>query len=140
MVCQYYFIMHISRKYVQTLWTMHTINSWNAVPIPKASSPCLLFKLQLTAHSFSLLRVSLIFLFPLLTTVGTDGDHFASTSDVPCLYASFPDMAQCHHEQFGSETDHTTQAAHIPLGKPGQKASASLDNQCHRRKWIDCCQ
>lgn len=65
---------------------------------PTASSPCtnlLLFKLQLIAHSFFLSRVSLKFLFPLLTTVGTDGG--------PCCIHVWCALSLCKFPRHGPE-------------------------------------
>lgn len=131
MVCQYYFIMHTS---IQKMCPDLIDNTHNQLvecyPYnPKASSPCtnlLLFKLRLIAYSFFFPFKGVTEIpFLCLQLRAQMGDHVASMSDVPCLYASFPDMARSHHVQSDSETDHTPQAAHATLGKPGHKTSAS---------------
>lgn len=125
------FIMHISIQKMCPDLINNTHNQLVECCLynPKASYSCTNLqplKLQLIAHSF-------FFPFKGVTEVpflclqlrAQMGDHVAYMSDVPCLYASFPDKAWSHHEQFDSETDHTPQAVHDTLGKPGHKTSAS---------------
>lgn len=100
MVCQYYFIMHIS---IQKMCPDLIDNTHNQLvecyPYnPKASSPCtnlLLFKLQLIAYSFFSFQGSHWNSFPLLTTVGTDGG--------PCCIHVWCALSLCKFPRHGPE-------------------------------------
>lgn len=139
MVCQYYFIMHIS---IQKMCPDLIDNTHNQLvecyPYnPKASSPCtnlLLFKLQLIAYSFFFLsRESLKFL-----SFAYNCGHRWGTMLHPCLMClvfmqvsqTWPGATMCSL---------TVRLITHPRQPTPLWENLDTRRQPHRRKWIDRC-
>lgn len=141
MICQHYFLVHISIYKMCPYFMGNAHNqlverySYHPKASPLVQSYCS-SNCNWLLTDFFLSRVSLKFLFPLLTIVGTDGGPCCTHVWCVLSLCTFLDMALSHREQFGSETDHTTQAARTPLGKTWAQ-DISVSRQLASQKKMD---